>query len=90
MNMERSYETTGQDWTNHLSHGVSGIGMIYLVAVLSSPPTRPYCDRRSKMWSIYSPCWDAILTKPGNRLFGRLSATITAFKSFRQTFYAKD
>ncbi|NLV59844.1 MAG: hypothetical protein GXY67_13940 [Clostridiales bacterium] len=38
MNMERSYETTGQDWTNHLSHGVSGIGMIYLVAVLSSPP----------------------------------------------------
>lgn len=34
----RTFETTGQDWANYLSHEVSGNGMIYIVAILSGKP----------------------------------------------------
>lgn len=38
MDVRRELATTGQDWANHLSHEVSGNGMIYLVAMLSRTP----------------------------------------------------
>lgn len=38
MNKASVFETTGQDWANHLSHEVSGNGMIYFVALLSESP----------------------------------------------------
>lgn len=38
MRANRTLDTTGQDWANHLSHTVSGNGMIFLAAVLSREP----------------------------------------------------
>lgn len=38
MDKNRVWVTTGQDWANHLSHAVSGNGMIHLVAMLSREP----------------------------------------------------
>ena len=38
MKAERTLETTGQDWANHLSHEVSGSGTIYIAALLAGKP----------------------------------------------------